>query len=118
MSQPNTLEKLIFADLIGLKLADKYEIQSFMGEGGMSLVFNAYDHALDRQVTVKVIKPGYTFSPRAFDAFVAEMRTIPSCQALLSVNVSRPDGSNHETPAYFFQARTKAMNLSQVTSSS
>jgi serine/threonine protein kinase len=67
---------MMFAELVGLKLANRYEIQSFIGEAGMSLVFNARDYALNRPVTVKVVKSGYTFSSRAFDAFVAEMRAI------------------------------------------
>jgi serine/threonine protein kinase len=67
---------MMFAELIGLRLANRYELQSFMGEAGMSLVFSARDHALARQVTVRVVKPGYKFSSKASDAFVAEMRTI------------------------------------------
>ncbi|MFO0819416.1 MAG: serine/threonine-protein kinase [Pirellulales bacterium] len=41
----------------GVRLADRYVLQSALGQGGMGKVFLAYDQRLRRQVAVKVISP-------------------------------------------------------------
>ena len=54
---------------VGTYLADRYEIVSKIGAGGMSDVYKAKDHVLGRFVAIKVLKPeishGGTVSSRA-----------------------------------------------------
>lgn len=40
---------------IGKTLGDDYQIEKFLGKGGVSHVFQAYDKALDRRVAIKII---------------------------------------------------------------
>jgi serine/threonine protein kinase len=62
----------------GLVLDERYEIQAPLGSGGLSLVFEAQDRRLDRQVAVKVIKPELTGSADIIDAFIRQTRLIAS----------------------------------------
>src|SRR5512143_4209855 len=44
--------------LIGTRLADRYEILSELGRGGMGIVYRAKDPVLNREVAIKLIPPG------------------------------------------------------------
>jgi hypothetical protein len=53
------LKKLASDDVIGATLADKYTLTAEIGQGGMGVVYLAQQkHPVQRQVAVKLIKPG------------------------------------------------------------
>ena len=52
--------------------ADRYEIQSKIGRGGMADVFLARDRLLDRQVAIKVLFPEFAGDPSFVERFLAE----------------------------------------------
>ena len=44
----------------GMFIADRYEVISKIGAGGMSDVYKAKDHVLGRFVAIKVLKPEFS----------------------------------------------------------
>lgn len=56
---------------IGMFLGDRYEILERIGSGGMSDVYRAKDHRLNRDVAVKVLKQEFN----ADKSFVSKFRT-------------------------------------------
>ena len=75
---------------VGTYLADRYEIVSKIGAGGMSDVYKAKDHVLGRFVAIKVLKPEFSEDR----GFVAKFRTYfaksscPSNTAAIGVDKS------------------------------
>ena len=65
---------------IGMFLGDRYEILEKIGSGGMSDVYRAKDHRLNRDVAVKVLKQEFN----ADKSFVSKFRTEAHAAACLS----------------------------------
>lgn len=57
----------------GDRLAERYEIVSLLGEGGMGAVYKAVDHELGREVAVKLIRPELAAQPEILDRFKQEV---------------------------------------------
>jgi len=57
----------------GTMLAQRYEILSVLGEGGMGAVYKARDHELDRIVGLKVIRPELSGNPDILHRFKQEI---------------------------------------------
>ena len=62
---------------VGTYLADRYEIVSKIGAGGMSDVYKAKDHVLGRFVAIKVLKPEFS-EDRGFDTTHCKMEEYAS----------------------------------------
>ena len=55
-------------------VADRYRLLKMIGQGGMAVVHLAHDGRLDRDVAVKVLRPGFAEDPQFVDRFRREAR--------------------------------------------
>ena len=64
------------ADRLLGKPFQKYQIEQFLGQGGMARVYRAFDEALHRLCAIKVLRPDKTVTqPDLLASFLAEART-------------------------------------------
>jgi len=59
----------------GTILADRYQISSRIGDGGLATVYRATDLRLERTVAVKILKPQWAADPEVLERFRREART-------------------------------------------
>lgn len=64
--------------LVGVMLAQRYELKSFIGQGGMSVVYKATDKMLGKTVAVKLLLPHLVSDPISFQRFQQEARAASS----------------------------------------
>src|SRR6202167_5081695 len=60
-------------ELIGVLLADRYEILQLLGQGGMGAVYKARDTELERLVALKLIRPELASHPEILRRFKQEL---------------------------------------------
>jgi eukaryotic-like serine/threonine-protein kinase len=58
----------------GSVIANRYEIQSQLGRGGMGIVFKARDRVLDEDVAIKVLRPEVAQEPELSKRFRSEIK--------------------------------------------
>jgi serine/threonine protein kinase len=56
----------------GQMLAGKYALEQLIGQGGSSVVFRAHDVHLEREVAVKILRPGRAWDPTILRRFQVE----------------------------------------------
>ena len=54
----------------------RYTLQAELGHGGFATVYRATDTALEREVALKVLKPGWTDDVRAVERFMREAKQV------------------------------------------
>jgi len=64
----------------GFRTVGKYQILEVLGEGGMAIVYNAYDPDLDRHVAIKMLKYEIACKPDFKARFKQEAKTIARFQ--------------------------------------
>jgi serine/threonine protein kinase len=57
-------------------IAERYEVLSEIGRGGMGLVARAFDHRLQTEVAVKVLRPGLAMDAADKDGLIKEARVL------------------------------------------
>ncbi|MFE3368745.1 protein kinase [Streptomyces sp. NPDC059173] len=87
----------------GRTIADRYELATVLGQGGMGQVWTAYDRRLDRRVAVKLLRPDRVAGPTGSDAadelrrrFVRECRVTAQVDhpGLVTVHDAGSDGDD------------------------
>lgn len=71
----------------------KYLIKSFLGQGGMGVVYRGFDPLVERDVALKVLPPGLSSNSTALQRFVSEARAVgklihPNATALYEIGQS------------------------------
>jgi eukaryotic-like serine/threonine-protein kinase len=61
---------------VGELIADRYELEQLVGEGGMSRVYRAHDTVLERPVAIKVLHEQFGGDPEHVERFRREARAI------------------------------------------
>jgi serine/threonine protein kinase len=69
---------IVDGELIGITLADRYEILSLIGHGGMGSVYKARHVSLDKLVAVKVLQARYLTDPSNHERFEREAKALSS----------------------------------------
>ncbi|WP_326697924.1 protein kinase [Streptomyces sp. NBC_01754] len=87
----------------GRVIAERYELATILGQGGMGQVWTAYDRRLDRRVAVKLLRPDRVTGPSGSDAadelrrrFVRECRVTAQVDhpGLVTVHDAGNDGDD------------------------
>ena len=89
-----------------------YRIESKLGEGGMGVVFKAFDTHLDRAVAIKVLRPDATANPERRRRFVLEAKAASALNHANIVHVydidtaALPQGATDFIAMEFVSGRT------------
>ncbi len=81
--------------MIGVKLAERYEVLGELGRGGMGVVYRARDPLLDREVAIKIVPPTL-ITPDAELRFQREAQVVAKMDhpAIVTVyDIGRHDGA-------------------------
>jgi serine/threonine-protein kinase len=62
------------ADLIGQNIDDRFTVKELIGVGGMGAVYRAYQHSMDRDVALKVLRRDLVADEQAIKRFLREAK--------------------------------------------
>src|SRR5437899_1879944 len=80
----------------------KYEILDKLGQGGMGVVYKAFQKNLNREVAIKILPKAYSENPEVKRRFLSEMKI---CGSLVHPNIIRifDDGEQDGTLYYVME---------------
>ena len=88
------------AERLGTTLAEKYELESVIGRGGIGVVFVATHKWTGRRVAVKVLRYQHSQDPKQVQRFLREARA--------TVDHAAPFVAGSERDALFIRSRALA----------
>ena len=84
---------------VGTLVADRYEIQSLLGRGGMGMVYLVKDWKTDRQLALKTLLPKYADNTQAARRFAREVAAARQLDHPCVVKIF--DAQQHEDLLYY-----------------
>lgn len=96
--------------LIGALVADKYEIEERLGQGGMGVVYRATHVGLDHCVAIKILRNDLTSEPAVAERFAREARLIARLDSSHVVRVLDA-GSHARVGSYIVMEYLEGENL-------
>lgn len=97
---------------IGERIAGGYRLDSILGEGGMGVVFGAWDEGLAREVAIKMVRPKWLGQPHLRDRFVSEARALARVRHPNVLEVFAL--GEHERFPYFVMEHIRGRTLDQL----
>lgn len=98
--------------LIGKVLGNRYEILEKIGEGGMSIVYKAQCHILNRIVAIKILKEEYVNDEEFLKKFKNEALSVAKLNHANIINVF--DVGQDEEVSYIVMEYVEGRNLKEV----
>jgi hypothetical protein len=105
---------------IGQTIGGRYQIETLLGQGGMSAVYRGVDPNLRRVVAIKLIHPHLSVNPDFVERFKGEAAAVAG---LRHPNIVQVHDFNHDGPTYYMvmeylagetlQARLKRLNTAR-----
>ncbi|MFH9763223.1 protein kinase [Streptomyces anulatus] len=100
----------------GRIIADRYELATILGQGGMGQVWTAYDRRLDRRVAVKLLRPDRVAGPTGSDAAdELRRRFVRECRVTAQVDhpglVTVHDAGSDEDDLYLVMQYVEGADL-------
>ncbi|MCR5056692.1 MAG: protein kinase, partial [Clostridia bacterium] len=97
---------------VGTILNDRYEVKSFLGIGGMSVVYEARDIVLDIDVALKVLKSEYSDSPDHIERIKREAENV---SGLRHPNIVKVYGLGHYCGKHYIaMERINGVNVDEL----
>lgn len=107
--------KLVEKDaLVGTKLANRYEILSVIGKGGMGVVYKARQEIMDRLMAIKMLHSHMVSEPEAVKRFFREAKTVSQVKHHHVVTLYDFGMSSHGQP-YIVMDYLKGKSLKQIS---
>ena len=102
----------------GKKIGERYEIDTLLGQGGMSAVYRAYDPNLRRKVAIKLIHSHLSTDPKFIDRFKEEAAAVarlrhPNIVQVFDFNF---DGQNYYMVLEYLEGDTLQLKLKRLNS--
>ena len=91
------------------RLLPNYQVDAFIGQGGMGAVYRAYQPALQRTVAIKIMAPHFAKDPSFTERFSREARTMARLNHQNIVNVY--DCGNNGSLCYLVMEYVDGVNL-------
>ncbi|MCE9533186.1 MAG: protein kinase [Planctomycetes bacterium] len=93
----------------------RFQIRTKLGEGAFGEVFRAYDPQLDREVALKVAKPGTLTTPDRIERFLREAKSAANLRHpnIVPLFDTGRDGARYFIASAFIQGRTLEAELEE-----